>query len=102
MTRRLRTWQIFGLLVVASAVLSWAENEFVMTPEVYRKILGSQLDAERIEKNIRKNFLSLMTFMDVQYVMVGTEGLLSRKLRMSIWIRIGMQWKRAVILPMSL
>ena len=44
---RLRTWQLFGLLVVASAVLAWAENEFVMTPEVYRNILGSQLDALR-------------------------------------------------------
>ncbi len=52
MTRPLRTWQIFGLLVVASAVLSWAENEFVMTPEVYRKILGSQLEAERIDAQI--------------------------------------------------
>ncbi len=51
-TRRLRTWQLFGLLVVASAVLAWAENEFVMTPEVYRNILGSQLDAERIDAQI--------------------------------------------------
>lgn len=49
---RLRTWQLFGLLVVASAVLAWAENEFVMTPEVYRNILGSQLDAERIDAQI--------------------------------------------------
>ncbi len=52
MTRPLRTWQIFGLLVVASAVLSWAENEFVMTPKVYHNILGSQLDAERIDAQI--------------------------------------------------
>ena len=51
-TRPLRTWQLFGLLVVASAVLAWVENEFVMTPEVYRNILGSQLDAERIDAQI--------------------------------------------------
>ncbi len=51
-TRGLRTWQLFGLLVVASAVLAWAENEFVMTPEVYRNILGSQLEAERIDAQI--------------------------------------------------
>jgi hypothetical protein len=52
MTRRFGTWQLFGLLVVASAVLAWAENEFVMTPEVYRNILGSQLGAERIDAQI--------------------------------------------------
>ena len=52
MTRRLGTWQLFGLLVVASAVLAWAENEFVMTPEVYRNILGSQLEAERLDAQI--------------------------------------------------
>ncbi len=52
MTRPLRTWQLFGLLVVASVVLAWAENEFVMTPEVYHNILGSQLEAERIDAQI--------------------------------------------------
>lgn len=51
-TPRLRTWQLFGVLIVASAMLAWAEDKLVMTPEVYHNIFGSQLEAERIDSQI--------------------------------------------------
>ena len=66
------------------------------------RCMTCHIDEEKLVKLHPKNFLSLMMFMDVQYVMVEMAGLLSRNVRMSICMRIGMRWKRAVILPMSL
>jgi hypothetical protein len=45
----LRTWHLFALLSLAGIALAWANNEFVMTREVYHNVMGKQLDRDRID-----------------------------------------------------
>jgi hypothetical protein len=46
------TWQLFVLLVLISGALAWLNNTFVMTPEVYRVVLGEQLTASGLDERI--------------------------------------------------
>lgn len=45
----LRTWHLFLALALAAMLLSWLNNELVMTREVYHTLLGKQLDRDRID-----------------------------------------------------
>lgn len=47
-----RTWSVFALLVLVSVALAWVNNEFVMTPEVYRDLLGEQLGGRSVDRQI--------------------------------------------------
>jgi hypothetical protein len=42
-------WEIILLLAAASVLLAWYNTSQVMTRDVYHRILGSQLDASRID-----------------------------------------------------
>ncbi len=46
------TWQLFVLLVLISGALAWLNNTFVMTPEVYRVVLGEQLTSSGLDERI--------------------------------------------------
>ncbi|HET6763646.1 MAG TPA: hypothetical protein VFH27_08235 [Longimicrobiaceae bacterium] len=45
----LRTWHLFAAVSLVSMALAWANNHWVMTREVYHRVLGGQLDASRID-----------------------------------------------------
>lgn len=47
--RRIATWQLFVAFSILSIVLAWAEQEFVMTREVYQRLLESRLADEQID-----------------------------------------------------
>src|SRR5690606_12460155 len=43
------TWQLFIAFSILSIVLAWAEQEFVMTREVYQRLLEPRLADEQID-----------------------------------------------------
>ena len=47
-----RTWHLFVLMAGISIVLSWLNNEFVMTPDVYGDLLAQELDAGIVERQL--------------------------------------------------
>lgn len=49
---RVPTWQIFALLAATAGVLAWVNNTLVMTPDVYRHLLGDQLEKHRIDEQV--------------------------------------------------
>lgn len=45
----LRTWHLFAAVSLVAVLLAWLNNEVVMTRDVYHTVLGSQMDADRID-----------------------------------------------------
>lgn len=70
------TWQLFVLLVLISGALAWLNNTFVMTPEVYRVVLGEQLTSSGLDQRID----ALRQFQVAGYVAIP----------LAVWIRIAL------------
>jgi len=57
----IKTWQLFTLIIVVEIFLYWISQNFIMTREVYHKLLSGRMDAYRIDDYImlinRLNFI---------------------------------------------